>query len=94
MAFYSTLVAIDWSFGQYHVSGQFNGGVDSGALQKSGRMINLGTDYYQDLVAIVSRDEFKEMAGNSATLAWFNNLPSSVKFIMVHEAEWESGMGD
>ena len=54
MAFYSTLVAIDWSFGQYRVSGQFNGGVDSGALQKSGRMINLGTDYYQDLVAIVS----------------------------------------
>jgi hypothetical protein len=58
-------------------------------------MIDLGTDYYQDLVAIISRNEFKKMAGNSAMLmAWFKNLPSSVKFVMVHEAEWESGMGD
>lgn len=97
MPFDVHLVAISWEFGTYSVSSQFTRPLDTQKLKQSGRLSDVSAieSPYRDLAAILSRDQFPEfMPQQCSTATWFAGLTREVNFIVVHLAEWESGLGD
>jgi hypothetical protein len=96
MPFDTHLIAISWSFGKYSVSSQTSGIVNEQKLKQSGRLSDVSepNSGYRDFAAILSREEFLDFGADSSTSKWFGDLPTEVHFILVHLAEWESGLGD
>jgi hypothetical protein len=102
MAFETHLLATKWEAGEYTVVSHYIGWVDIGKLETSGRLADVSDRVtgYIDRAAIVSWHEFPsflrqtEHWQDQRTLEWYTGLPKRVKFIMIHYAEWESGLGD
>lgn len=97
-AFDTNLVAISWRGGQYGVVSQTMAHVNSSALRDAKLLHNVSEDAgYLDEAAIVQKADFRKFlipeASCRAALDWFCSLPSEVMFIVVHRAEWDSGLG-
>lgn len=102
MAFETHLVAIRWYQGNYDVVSSINADINFAPLRREKRLFDVTENPgYVDEAAIVSYVEFpkylyEESATSTASAArvWYDALPEHVSFIMVHNAEWESGLSD
>jgi hypothetical protein len=102
VAFQTHLVAIRWYLGNYDVVSSIAADINFAALRSEKRLFDVTENPgYVDEAAIVSYVEFPKYlyedsnAGHvSAARLWYNALPEHVSFIMVHNAEWESGLSD
>lgn len=100
-AFETNLVAINWHEGAYSVVSQIIAHVDSRALECDGLLHDASSDVgYIDKAAVVQRLQFEKYLlseanpWHKAAREWYDALPGWVMFILVHQAEWESGLGD
>jgi len=100
-AFETNLVAIRLQGGTYGVASQTIAHVDSDALRRDGLLHDVSSDGgYIDEGAVVERDAFSNYLlpesnpWHGAAKTWYRDLPQHVVFILVHRAEWESGLGD
>jgi hypothetical protein len=102
MAFKTNLIALKWFNGTYSVHSFITGHIQVGKLEQEKRLFDVTNEMtYMDEACVLSRREFPEyllkeenFSGAENTRVWFQRLPSDVQFIMVHVAEWESGLGD
>jgi hypothetical protein len=96
MAYATTLVAITWHQGKYAVSAQRIGAIDTTRLKQEG-FLRDGSDHtsgYGDLIAVLTPRDLRLYATTSDTEKWLDELPSDVFVVLVHQGEWESGLGD
>jgi hypothetical protein len=93
MALETHLVAINWAAGQYQVAADFNGDIDLAALSADGYLHDVSDPAggYLDRAAVVAKQHFSKYIKNTETATWWSSLPASVFFILIHQAEWESG---
>ena len=97
VAFETHLVAIRWYLGNYDVVSQIIADIQFGPLRHENRISNVSENAgYVDEAAVLSHLEFPKylFPGESAARVWYEALPDHVSLIMVHNAEWESGLGD
>jgi hypothetical protein len=97
VAFETHLVAIRWYLGNYDVASQIIADIQFGPLRHENRIFDVSENPgYVDEAAVLSHLEFAKylFPGESAARAWYEALPEQVSFIMVHNVEWESGLGD
>jgi len=97
VAFATHLVAIRWYLGNYDVVSQIIADIQFGPLRHENRISNVSENAgYVDEAAVLSHLEFPKylFPGESAARVWYEALPDHVSLIMVHNAEWESGLGD
>jgi hypothetical protein len=101
VAFETHLVAIRWYQGNYDVASSIIADIDVSALRRENRLVDVTQNAgYVDRAAILSFMEFPKYlypgpgAWGSQARAWYGALPEQVSFILVHEAEWESGLSD
>jgi hypothetical protein len=97
MAFATHLIALSWHMGRYAVVGQITADVDTTTIAKSGYFNDVSENAgYVDRAAILSKTDFAKYLlpgpGNIATAGWYASLPSETTFLIVHVAEWESGL--
>ena len=95
------LVAISWREGRYSVVSQTLAHVDSTALRKDGWLHDVSSDVgYRDEAAILEKGAFEryllpnDNPWHKNAKLWFSSLPREATFVMVHLAEWESGLSD
>ncbi len=100
-AFHTYLVAISWSAGQYEVVAQTIAQIDSDAIRQAGLLHDVSEDVgYVDEAAIVQKADFvkyllpESNPWHKEAQQWYSALPRETMFILVHRAEWESGLGD
>ncbi|MBT4360079.1 MAG: hypothetical protein HOD11_03825 [Candidatus Marinimicrobia bacterium] len=100
MAFETNIVAISWIEGKYEVESSITAAIDIETLRSKQPLIDVSEDRsYMDLATIVSRIDFKNylleesVPWGSSARKWYASLSERVRFILVHEAEWESGLG-
>ena len=100
MAFETNLVAIRWFKGEYNVVSSITAQIDIEALMSKQQLVDVSSDLsYSDYATIVSFAELSKyllpesISWSSEARDWYASLPDDVRFILVHEAEWESGLG-
>jgi hypothetical protein len=100
MAFETNLVAVRWLKGHYDVVSDITASIDIEALKSKQQLVDVSSDLsYSDYATIVSLAEFEKyllpetVHWGSTACEWYTSLPDNIKFIIVHEAEWESGLG-
>jgi hypothetical protein len=93
MALETHLVAISWTAGHYQVVADFNGAIDLTALSADGylRDVSDPASGYVDRATVIAKSHFSKYIKNTETATWLSSLPASVFFILIHQAEWESG---
>ena len=101
MAFETYLIAIRQVEGRFDVAADTIAHVDLEALRKDGRIADVSDETgYVDRAAILSYVEFpKYLLSDSDPWArkardWYAKLPKHIRFIVVNESEWESGISD
>lgn len=101
MAFDTHLVAISWRLGAYAVVAQTMANVNIDALREAGYLHDVSENAsYLDEAAIIRKDDFAKFLLPStnqwgkAAAEWCETLPPETAFIVIHRAEWESGLGD
>lgn len=98
MAFDYNIVAIRWKGGNYDVvAGQiFNQGLDWAALTKAFPLYDVSDDQtsYIDRATLLPVHRFREFVTEEKVMSWLNAEAREAVFILIHAAEWESGMGD
>ena len=93
------VTAIQWNEGEYRLAGQVSAELDVEALAKDGilRDVTEPNGAYSDHVGVLSRNELVQYGKNSADKeslkAFLGNDPRA-NFFLVHQFEWESGLGD
>jgi hypothetical protein len=103
MAFETSLVAILQVEGKFKVHSQLTGTLRVPAMKESGLFhfhdVSDDTGYY-DEAAIIAKNQLPDYFLDSPPYQaepvrnWFKELPKEVAFIIVHRAEWESGLPD
>jgi hypothetical protein len=100
MAFETNLIAIRWLKGHYDVVSDITASIDIEALRSKQQLVDVSSDLsYSDYATIVSFAEFEKylllesVPWGSTARDWYASLSDDIKFIIVHEAEWESGLG-
>lgn len=100
-AFETNLVAISLLGGTYRVVAQTIAPIDTPALRRDKLLHNVSSDAgYIDEGALLERRDFERYLlpesdpQHFAAKRWYLSLPADVAFIVVHRAEWESGLGD
>jgi hypothetical protein len=99
MAFHTYLVAISLDSGRYAVASQTLAHINSSTLRDAGLLHDVSESAgYLDEAAIIQKADFRKFllpeASYKAAIEWFSSLPAEVMFIVVHRAEWESGLGE
>ena len=99
MATSTAVTVIQWHEGEYRLAGQLSADLDLEALAKVGILRDV-TDPkagYSDHVGVLSRNEVVRYGKNEAdkaTLATFLMNDPKAAFFLVHQFEWESGLGN
>ncbi|MEO8143118.1 MAG: hypothetical protein ABI654_02795 [Betaproteobacteria bacterium] len=100
-AFETTLVAIGWRERKFVVISQIIAQVDSAALRRDGLLRDVSENVgYIDEAALVQPRDFERYllpesnSWHDPAKEWYQALPKETTFILVHLAEWESGLGD
>lgn len=101
MAYFTTLISLSFTGENYHVNSKIEADINLHLLREDGLLHNASSSIsYMDNAAIVSKNDFPKYfdvnEGNTKTKAekWYKKLDHSVMFIVVHEAEWDSGLSD
>jgi hypothetical protein len=101
MAFETHLIALKWVRGTYSVESFITGRINLTKLNQEKRLFDVTNNIsYLDEACILPRREFpdylmqEKFQGDEITRVWFEKLAPDVQFIVVHVAEWESGLGD
>ena len=99
MAFETNLVAILWHKGEYDVVSSVTAQIDIEALRNKQQLVDVSAaPSFSDYATIVSFAEFQKyllpetVSWGSTAREWYASLPGDVRFILIHEAEWESGL--
>jgi hypothetical protein len=99
MSFEINLVAISWRADTYTVVSQVAAAVDTGALKREGRLLDVPHNAgYIDEAAVIAKSElpkyFLDPSSDWARRAqdWYSSLPAEATFVLVHLYEWESGL--
>lgn len=99
MAFETHIIALNWVRGDYSVASSIIGYIDLGKLYKEKRLFDVTNEMtYMDEACVISRRDFpnyfceEDFEGAVRVRLWFESLSSDVQFLIVHVAEWESGM--
>jgi hypothetical protein len=100
MAFDTNLVAVRWLKGEYDVVSNITASINIENLRSKQQMVDVSSDAsFSDYATIVSYVDFEKyllpesVSWGSAARDWYASLSDDVKCIIVHEAEWESGLG-
>jgi hypothetical protein len=96
MAYETNSIALAWSQGKYAVVTQRVGSVDTDRMKREGLFRDVAAlgSGYDDRVAVLTPRDLESYAVTSNTKTWVEELPSDVFVVLVHEGEWESGLGD
>jgi hypothetical protein len=101
MAWETHLVALRKEYGKYSVESSITGNIDINKLYNEKRLFDVTNEMtYKDEACVLSRREFpnylklEKYDGDERVRLWFESFSREVHFIIVHEAEWESGLGD
>ena len=101
MAFETNLIALSWHAGNYAVVAQTIAQIDTAAIKSDGFLNDVSEDIgYVDEAAILQKGDFAKYLlpesnpWHKAAVDWYASLPREVMFIIVHYAEWESGLSD
>ncbi|RME67765.1 MAG: hypothetical protein D6781_12530 [Verrucomicrobia bacterium] len=101
MAFETVIIALSWREGKYAVVDSISGPINEQALLCEGRFQDVSSNPgYVDQMAVFAKDQFRRylLWPNDERTAevrqWYDALPEEVAFILVHRAEWESGLPD
>jgi hypothetical protein len=101
MAWETHLIALSKEYGKYSVVSSITGHIDINKLYGEKRLFDVTNEMtYRDEACVLSRREFpnylkqEKYKGDERVRLWFESLPREVQFVIVHEAEWESGLGD
>lgn len=101
MAWETHLIALRKEYGKYSVVSSIAGHIDLNKLYEEKRLFDVTNEMtYRDEACVLSRREFpnylkpEKYKGDERVRLWFEGLPREVQFVIVHEAEWESGLGD
>jgi hypothetical protein len=97
MAYSTNLVALSLQGGNYAVSAtQDLGSVDIPRMKQEGlfRDASDPKSGYEDQVGVLTPSQLQGYAVASNTQRWIQELPPEVFAVLVHEYEWESGLGD
>lgn len=99
MAFETHIIALNWVRGEYSVASSIIGHIDLDKLYKEKRLFDVTNEMtYVDEACVLSRREFpnylreENFTGAERVRLWFESLSRDVQFLVVHVAEWESGM--
>jgi len=97
MAYLTAMVAISWQGNNYKVIATNRlGSLDTPRMKQDGflRDASHPGSGYQDEVAVLTPIQLQAYAVTEDTLNWLATLPAEVLVVLVHEYEWESGLGD
>lgn len=101
MAFETNLIALTMSNGAYKVHSYIVGHVDTIRMEKEKLFRDVSGDTgYADFATIFSKRDFEKYLYEDGEYhaeparGWYKGLSKEVDFIIVHRAEWESGLGD
>lgn len=101
MAFETSLIAIRQLEGRFDVVSDTIAHINLDALRKENRIVDVSDDTgYVDRAAILSYGEFQKYLlpdsnpWSKGAREWYAALPKHVRFIVVNESEWESGLQD
>ena len=99
MASDTKLIALSLHLGEYAIVSTSISYIDLEALRAEGRLVDVTDDHgYSDWAAILSSAEFEKYLLPPSNLLsesareWYAALPHTVQFVLVHVAEWESGL--
>jgi len=100
MAFDTNLVALRWLKGKYDVVSSIPAEINIDDLQRNQRLNDVSSDLsFADFATILSYTEFEKyllpesVSWSIEARKWYASIPNDATFIMVHRAEWESGLG-
>ena len=104
-ATYTTLIAIKWNrdgVGDkgtvYEVISEIETGINTRLLKEDGLLHKASENhFYWDNAAVIAKNDFPKYfiengKKKSDAEKWFNKLDDYVMFIVVHEAEYETGL--
>jgi hypothetical protein len=98
-AFETNLIAIAWRNGEYDVVAQTDAPIDVSALDRDGKIHDVSENTsYVDEAAIIQVGRFAQYLfpesdpRRNEAEHWLRSLPESVMFIVVHRAQYESGL--
>lgn len=101
MPFDTNLVALSWRRGEYVVAAHVIADIDTARIAAAGRFADVSEDVgYIDRVAVLSKVDFQQYLLPSSNprhkeaADWYAALPNEIAFVIVHLAEWESGIPD
>lgn len=101
MAFETNLIALSLSEGEYKIHSAIIGSVDTLRMKEEKILRDVSDETgYTDYGTIFSKADFQkylfdtDWGSNKKTRDWYASLPKDVAFIVLHMAEWESGLGD
>ena len=98
-AFETNLIAIAWRNGRYDVIAQTDAPIDVAALERDGKIHDVSENTsYIDEAAIIQVGKLGQYLlpesdpRRTEAEDWLRALPDSVMFIVVHRAQYESGL--
>ena len=101
MAFSCNLIAITWELGKHAVHSEIEGSIALRAIRELGQIrdVTQPGSVYADEAVVLSKEEVAALLPTGTlpieqrTREWYAGLPRTVRFIMAHIEEWESGLG-
>jgi len=101
MATFTDLIALSWTQGRYAVVAQITADVPTDAIGKDHAFSDCSGDsiYYDGCAILHKSDLARYLAADASAVyksasEWCQSLPAEATFVIVHVAEWESGLGD
>ena len=99
MAFSTCLIAIVQRAGVFSVHSQVEGRIDIPALERFAALRNVSPNSsYYDRATVLTRAELQQFLlsptepGTLTVHEWYKSLHQDIDFVLVHVAEWESGL--
>lgn len=98
MAFQYSAVAVRWSGGRHEVVAErvIGTGIDWAGIEKEFPLYDVSDNVtgYVDRATLLPVHRFREFIQSPAVVEWLEGEAGEATFILLHVAEWESGMGD
>lgn len=97
MGIATNLVAMSLSHGRYAVISQTTAKINEASVRDAGLLHDVSEDRYcLDEAAVIHKSHFQKFlfpeTDHRPALEWLSSLPAEATFILVHLAEWESGL--
>ena len=100
IAFDTNLVEVSWFEGKYDVLSYITASIKIETLlskqQLTDKSYDARSSYYATIVSVVTFGKYllpESVSRGSGARDWYATLSDDIQFIIVHEPEWESGLG-